>query len=599
MDPEQIKQNYITESARFRKLEEGEEKLLLLLSLLRLMVFAGGLVLVWFGFTKSLTAGIILLFLLAVSFLYLLKMYSVHSEKKSFLQNLSKINRDEADAIGGDLSAFEAGSSFIDPHHPFSADIDLFGDNSLFRYLNRTVTSYGRDVLARWLSDPFPLAGELNQRQEAIRELACRIEWRQNFLAFGINKSLDKYQIENLKSWMNESVSEQTGIRKFLLVFIPLITIILLILFAFGLIHYSIVTFLFFLNLIIITAGLKKTNRIHRSLTGMHSYLESIHKLIGVFENEDFNSAVLKSIRAEMSGQVTSASVAIKKLGRLIQGFDSRLNLVVGFILNGVLLWDYQCIARLDNWKAAYRNVFPGWLELLGYVDAYISLGNYAFNNPGFIYPSTCEDGLLFSVNTMGHPLIDEKIRVCNDFQIAHKGRICVISGANMSGKSTFLRTVAINWVLASAGAPVCAEVMCFKPMRLFTSMRTTDSLAGNESYFYAELKRLKEMKSEIENGEPVLFILDEILKGTNSADKSLGSKLFIKRIIELGGTGLIATHDTSLGEMETEYPGIIFNKCFEVEIEGDSIKFDYILRDGITRKMNAAILMKQMGIIK
>ena len=213
--------------------------------------------------------------------------------------------------------------------------------------------------------------------------------------------------------------------------------------------------------------------------------------------------------------------------------------------------------------------------------------------------PSISERSFCFLPSRHGHPLISEDKRVCNDFILEHAGSVCIISGANMSGKSTFLRTVAVNYILGMAGAPVCAAEMIFTPLKLFTSMRTTDSLSDNESYFYAELKRLKMLKSEIERGEPVLFILDEILKGTNSADKSLGSKLFMKRIVELGGTGLIATHDTSLGEMENEYPGVVINKCFEIEIEGETIKFDYKLQNGITHKMNAAILMKQMGILE
>jgi DNA mismatch repair ATPase MutS len=187
---------------------------------------------------------------------------------------------------------------------------------------------------------------------------------------------------------------------------------------------------------------------------------------------------------------------------------------------------------------------------------------------------------------------------VCNDFSLGKKGTVCIISGANMAGKSTFLRTVAVNYILAMAGATVCASEMNFIPCKLFTSMRTMDSLSNNESYFYAELRRLFILKSKIEKGEPVFFILDEILKGTNSADKSKGSLLFLEKIVEKGGTGLIATHDTSLGKMESDHPGIVKNKCFEIEIDGENIRFDYKIQQGITQKMNAVFLMNQMGIL-
>jgi DNA mismatch repair ATPase MutS len=197
----------------------------------------------------------------------------------------------------------------------------------------------------------------------------------------------------------------------------------------------------------------------------------------------------------------------------------------------------------------------------------------------------------------MGHPLLKRETRISNDFSVECRGQVFIITGANMAGKSTFLRTVAVNMVLGMIGAPVCAGEMNLSPVKLFTSMRTTDSLSQNESYFYAELKRLKALKERLEKGENIFFILDEILKGTNSTDKSLGSKLFLRRAIEYGGTGLIATHDISLGEMETEFPVNVVNKCFEIEIDGEKISFDYLLRDGITRKMNAAALMKQMGI--
>jgi DNA mismatch repair ATPase MutS len=271
--------------------------------------------------------------------------------------------------------------------------------------------------------------------------------------------------------------------------------------------------------------------------------------------------------------------------------------MLVGAGLNGLLLWDYHCISRLEKWKSDFKTFFPVWLEMIGEVDAFVSLGNYAFNNPGFVYPLR-SDKEIFSATNLGHQLIEENKRVCNDFSLGKKGTICIISGANMAGKSTFLRTVAVNFILGMTGAPVCASEMNFIPAKLFTSMRTMDSLSANESYFYAELRRLNLLKKRIEEGEPVLFILDEILKGTNSADKSTGSRLFLQRLAERQGTGLLATHDTSLGKMEEEFPGVIINKCFEIEIDGEIIRFDYKIRDGITQKMNAVFLMKQMGIL-
>jgi DNA mismatch repair ATPase MutS len=316
------------------------------------------------------------------------------------------------------------------------------------------------------------------------------------------------------------------------------------------------------------------------------------------FDNEFFKSDILQNIKKNVSGSGISAGVSVQKLGRLINSFDYRLNMIVSVILNGLLLWDFQCLNRLEKWKSEYKAYFMNWLEMLGQIDAYISLGNFAANNPEYVYPSISADNNFFSSIELGHPLIDEQVRVCNHFDIRQKGTTIIITGANMSGKSTFLRTLAVNYILAMTGAPVCAKKFIFKPVKLFTSMRTEDSLSDNESYFYAELKRLKQLKLLVDNNEPLFFILDEILKGTNSADKSLGSKMFLTKLIEQGGTGVIATHDISLGELEKSFPEKITNKCFEIEIDNGKISFDYILRQGITGKMNAGLLMKQMGIV-
>ncbi len=537
--------------------------------------------------------------LLIVLFLWLIKLFSAHSKRKEFLRNLILINQNEAEALSGNFSAFDEGSSYIDIRHDFSFDVDLFGASSLFQYLNRTVTGYGRDILAGWLSDPFKLAGDFAQRQKAVSELAVKDKWRHQFMASGMGTPLEKNDISELLQWIGAKEGmRRSSIKEFLNFALPVSAIVTLLLLITGILPYHIFILIFLINLLYITLGLKKINEVHNALTKKYNFLSSMYGLLMAFEDESFSSTELNKIKVNISGETASAAYSVRKLGKLIQAFDTRNNQLVGVILNGLLLWDYQSISRLEKWKSEYRTLFPVWLEMVGQVDAYISLGNYAFNNPAFAYPEESVNFDVFSATDLGHQLIDENKRVCNNFSLGRKGTVCIISGANMAGKSTFLRTIAINYILGMTGAPVCAKDMKFIPGKLFTSMRTIDSLSDNESYFYAELRRLNMLKSKIENGEPVFFILDEILKGTNSADKSTGSKLILQRIIAGGGTGLIATHDTSLGNLESEYPGVIINKCFEIEIDGENISFDYKLHDGITQKMNAVFLMRQMGIL-
>lgn len=599
MDNEKQRLKYVSAAEGYSALSYKEENTLFWLSVFRLLSFVGGLALIWLSFGASIFLGILMAVSVVFVFLFLLKRYSDHSQKKEFIDNLFLINRNEATALSGDLSHFADGKEYISADHDFSNDVDVFGPSSLFQYLNRTVTSYGSDILAKWLSDPFAVAPELAQRQEAIKELSLKEKWRHEFLATGMNKPLDKSHITDLYKWLNEkSFIGSSNVLRVLMFLLPALTLIAFLLFALSIIHYSVFIFFFLFNLLLITFYLKKINEIHNVLSKKHNYLSSTGRLLEVFDKEQFDSEVLRSIKRNLSEDDFSAAASLHKLTRLIQTFDSRMNILVSFVLNGLILWDFHTVVRLEKWKVKYGKQFPQWLEMAGEVDAYISLGNFAANNSLFAYPGISETELVFHATEMGHPLIDSKKRVNNDFSISHTGLISIITGANMAGKSTFLRTVAINYILGMTGAPVCAGEMSFRPLKIFTSMRTTDSLSHNESYFYAELKRLKQLKQRISSGEPILFILDEILKGTNSADKSLGSHLFLKRLVEMEGTGFIATHDISVGEMEKEFPGSIVNKCFEIDIDGELIKFDYKLKEGIAFRMNAALLMKQMGIL-
>ena len=518
--------------------------------------------------------------------------------ERDFYNNLVTLNKNEAVALAGDISVFGNGAEYINTSHDYSNDIDLFGSSSIYQFLNRTCTGNGSDILAGWLSDPGKLCNDLYLRHESIKELTANEKWYQEFLALGMLNPLKKEDIEGLITWLKEDDDFSSGLFKNITRYLlPALTIFSLSLLIAGVLHYVYFTSLFLINMIVVGTGLKKTNRIHNLVSRKYQFLLTTGLLLEVFNNKVFSSALLSGMRNELIGSSHSAIKSIGRLTRILQSFDSRMNMLVGFALNGLLLWDYQCIYSLQKWKSETKDTLPSSLNIIGQVDALISLAIFSFNNPDFAFPVISEGPTVFGAASMGHPLINEDKRVCNDFAIDEKGSVFVITGANMAGKSTFLRTVAVNYILAMIGSPVCAVKMIFKPMHLFSSMRTTDSLSNNESYFYAELKRLKTLKIRLEEEENVFFLLDEILKGTNSTDKSIGSKLFLKKIVSLGGTGIIATHDISLGDLEEAFPGKVYNKCFEIDIDGENVSFDYKLRNGITQKMNAALLMKQMGI--
>jgi DNA mismatch repair ATPase MutS len=278
--------------------------------------------------------------------------------------------------------------------------------------------------------------------------------------------------------------------------------------------------------------------------------------------------------------------------------FEYRLNIVVGFVLNSLFLWDIRSIYRLWDWHQTHHEKLADWLDVIAETDALVSLANFSYNHPAYVFPNIHEGDFTFRAQELGHPLLHPDKRINNDLLVDGWSKVLIVTGANMAGKSTFLRTVGVNLVLARSGAPVCAAEMVFTPVEIYTNMRTTDSLLKDESYFFAELKRIKGVLDRLKNGERIFVILDEMLKGTNSVDKLNGSKELIRKLLELKSVSLIATHDLKLSEMEDEFPQQVFNKCFEIRIENNELVFDYKLSDGVTKTMNATFLMKKMGII-
>ncbi len=567
---------------------------LLRLALFALMVF---LPLVFIK-DNGLVAALIFLFLLT-AFLSLVKRFVILEKHGRYLSCLLDINKQEIESQSGDYSSHDDGGEFTDPDHKFSFDLDIFGADSLFQYINRCCTLPGKEKLAAMLCETAGDAHDIYLRQNAFQELSRKPDLCQHFLAAGRMHKYEMNDRANLLAYVNSPSRflSRPGLVLISILF-PVLTLGTLAFVIAGLVPVSIFTFLFFLQLGITGLLYKQINGIHGVVTRRLGTLKKYSELLDIIENAGFDSTLLKSVQGNLNSMGQPPSAHIKKLSKIVEAFDNRLNIIAALLLNGLFLWDINCVLMLERWNRQHRNRLSPWLDSIFLIDAYISFSVFTFNNNEFVFPQPVMEGPAVSAVSLGHPLIPRQERVCNDLSIDAKGKFIIITGANMAGKSTFLRTTGVALVLAMAGAPVCAGEFQFRITEIYTSMRTNDSLSRNESYFYAELKRLKNIFDTLKDGKQVFVILDEILKGTNSTDKQRGSVALLEKLISLSSTGIVATHDLSLADLSNRFPDCIENKCFEVEIEGDTLIFDYRLRDGVTRKMNAMILMGQMGLL-
>jgi len=578
------------------KLKQLKTKLTYL-SISRFVTFILSIAFIVFTVNHSNFLNLILIFFFFSLFIFLVVFYIKQSEILNFYKNLIKINRDELAVLQNDYSSFNNGENFIDREHSYSYDLDLFGEGSLFQYLNRTITLVGRELLAKRLLSTNCTDHKIRTKQKVISELTPKIQWRQNFMATGYQCPATKEDNKKIDYWIDKPIYFTTRIfYKIIVVLLPVVTLSFLGLLIAGISHYSWFVLFAITQLFVASLLLRKTNREQSLVSEELRILRNYSKLIKLIESENFTCETLVNLQNKLLTDTVHAQKAFKKLIKIIDAFDTRMNIFLGVILNSTLMWDLYSVMRLEKWKVKYGENIKQWVQVIAEVDLYCSISNYSFNNPSFIYPQVSNQTVL-DAEDLGHPLIPHLKRVNNNFKIDKLGEIDIITGANMAGKSTFLRTVGVNFVLAMNGMPVCAKKFDFQNMELFSGMRTADSLKENESYFYAELKRLKYIIEKLKGGKPTFILLDEILKGTNSVDKAKGSWKFVEHLLKLEATGIVATHDLTLCNLEKDYPNDIKNKCFEVEIDEDKVNFDYKLRQGVTQNMNASLLMKQMGI--
>lgn len=565
------------------------------LSWLRLFVFVAFAAAGVLAFIHSIWLIYLSLFLLCL-FIYLL----VYHEKVNFH---TKFNETFHDCVKDELAAldynytFNPGTEYTDPSHPFTFDLDIFGNDSIFHSLNRTATVHGSRKLSDLFINPSLDRDIIIKKQEAVKELSAKAEWLLRFRTYGLLGNTGDTSEKEIIAWAGLKPLFLSLPFTILLYLIPILSVGMIVL-----VSTSVVSFNNFFLYMMIPLGLSgifasRINKRHMQVSRKASMLNNYASRLLMVENENFDSKMMQQLQKDISYEGKSSSYAIKQLSRIISSMDARLNWIMWIILNYLLLWDIRQMQRLEKWQAKYKAGLPQWFESLATVEALGSLAGYALCNPSFIFPAITDERLVIEGKNAGHPLIPQNRRICNSILIEGSGTYSVVTGANMAGKSTYLRTVGVNLVLGMAGAPVCATQFTFSPAIPYTSLHTVDSLSTNKSYFFAELERLKLIIDTLNSGAHIYVFLDEILKGTNSYDKQNGTKALLKQLINLGAAGMIATHDLDLGQLEKSFPENISNYCFEAVIQDNELHFDYKLKNGIATNMNASFLMKRMGI--
>jgi DNA mismatch repair ATPase MutS len=592
MSRDELKSFYRQRAIEHTAALESIKKKIRDVSNLRLLVAIAALVAFYYTF---LVVTIAFAFVaLTVVFFLLVRNHSVLFERKTYLENLISVNQNELLGLDGNFSAFDPGIGFIDGHHAYSHDLDIFGEGSLFQSMSRCYTVEGKKLMASRLSQPMREIDSITEWQQAVKELSANPEFLQEVQARAINMDELPSDRRQLSEWVTHApfILSKKNISVLLFAW-PALTIALL---ALSFFVDGVAKFFWISSIgqwIYLGFHLKRVNAFHQYISRKKNTVSKYANILMAIEAQQFQSPFLK----QKVDNAKNAHVELTKLADLVGAFDARLNSMTNLVVNSLLMYDIQCVYRLERWQKMNAARLEVWLRTVDETEVAASFGTFAFNNPGFVYPLINTQRRLSAVN-MAHPLIAEEERIANDFGMNASHSVVIITGANMAGKSTFLRTLGVNFVLALNGSPVCATAFDCPVLELRTGMRTADSLRDHQSYFYAELNRLKGIMDELKSGKQLLILLDEILKGTNSTDKQAGSIALVKQLKDFQAQVVIATHDLALGELAEEFPDRIRNFCFEPTITNDQLFFDYKLKPGIAEKMNATFLMKKMGII-
>ncbi|MDB4926927.1 DNA mismatch repair protein MutS [Mucilaginibacter sp.] len=567
-------------------------------SLMRLSIFVMMVVSIYFGVKEDdFTIVAVTFAILICGFAWLVSRQSVYERKMKYFKDLKLINENEIASILSRDNLYDNGAKFANEKHFYTADLDIFGNASLFQLMNRAATGPGNAKLAAWLSAPAKKEIILD-RQEAVKEIANKNQWKleaQNLLLFA-NKT-DANQLQGLFNYLHTPLDLPR--EKLLINYIRIAPYLLAAAFIAG---YFMPVFtlagivLAIANLTIITINggyIAKSasiaDRISKVLAG---YAVVFNKIEGENWQSAYNSALTKKIKENHT------SKNIEELARLINKLSYSLIMIVGFILNIFFLWALKQIIAIEQWKRNNHESLEDAFEVIAEFEALSSIAGLQVNYPEWCIPQI-EDSQAYTLvaKNLAHPLINSKTRVTNDYELTDTFKIDIITGSNMAGKSTFLRTIGINTVLALCGAPVCAETMRVSVMTMVSYMRIKDSLNERTSTFKAELDRLQMLLAAVEQEYKVFFLIDEMLRGTNSVDKYLGSKAVIEQLITKMAVGMVATHDLQIAQLEQKYPDYVRNFYFDIQVKDGEMLFDYKMKHGECKTFNATLLLKQIGI--
>jgi len=590
---------YANRKKHYDNLLKKQNETISFISLLRFLVFASGLgFTIFFYLQPNYYLCLAVLIVTLIIFVYLAIKHNKIKHNKIRCSILCEINENCIKRLNNNWKEFsDNGEDFSDEDHNYSKDLDIFGESSLFQWINGCTTYLGRKKLKDTLSKPIYTIEEIHKRQDAIKELANNIGWSQRFQTEAVLSENKNHNPEELFQWVQEK--NEFFLKSWVIAIIrilPIITISLLVSsLIFPKVSYRIGLLAIVLQIILLLLGYKEVSR---NLDTVYKYKDSIlifKNLLMHIEQKKFSSEYSIKLKEKLiNSQGLTASFQIKKLVNLVNLISDRKNIYY-LPINILALWDYQCLINLQRFKKACGASLKSWLEVIGELEALNSLSTIAYEHSDWAMPKFQAGSPIFKAKGLGHPLLGST-RVYNDVHIETSQNILLITGSNMSGKSTLLRTTGINLVLAYAGAPVCAKDFYCSIMDIYTCMRTSDNLEKNISSFYAELLRIKKLVSATKDKAPIFFLLDEIFKGTNSIDRHTGAKVLVSKLSTENALGFVSTHDLELGDIENTNKKVK-NYHLKEYYKDDKLYFDYKLRTGVSTTRNALYLMKMAGL--